>query len=60
MAPDLLCDLLGLLDVGGAAITRLEAGGDWALCFTPRHFLKFNAVIRGDCWLTLEGRDPCL
>lgn len=33
----------------------LEAGGAWSLAFGPYEGIKFNAVMRGDCWLSMDG-----
>ncbi|MEX0633790.1 cupin domain-containing protein [Serratia ureilytica] len=33
----------------------LKAGGDWAVHFPAPQGGKFNAVVRGGCWLAAEG-----
>lgn len=58
MSTDPLSGILGLLDIRSAAFVRLEAGGDWSLAFRPRPLVKFNAVLRGRCQLTLDGGTP--
>jgi AraC-like DNA-binding protein len=50
---------LALLGVTGQLSSRLTAGGDWSLAFEPPRYVKFNAVRRGSCHLTVEGSpDP--
>jgi AraC-like DNA-binding protein len=33
----------------------LDAGGEWAIRFPPHEGIKFNAVMRGACWVSVEG-----
>lgn len=56
---DPLSDVLALLDMQSAVTARLEAGGNWALRFPARPALKFNAVLKGACWIAVEGYPPC-
>ncbi len=56
---DPLAEVFSLLDMRGAASARLEAGGAWALRFPGKPALKFHAVLRGRCWITLPGEPPC-
>ena len=56
---DPLSEVFSLLDVQSVRATRLEAGGAWALRFPTRPFLKFVAVLRGQCWITIQGQPPC-
>lgn len=55
---DPLSDVFSLTDMRSARCTRLEAGGGWALSFPAKPTLKFVAVLRGQCWLTLPGETP--
>lgn len=55
---DPLSDVFSLTDMRSARCTRLEAGGGWALSFPAKAALKFVAVLRGRCWLTLPGEAP--
>jgi AraC-like DNA-binding protein len=55
---DPLSDVFALLDVRGARCTRLEAAGKWAFHFPAKPALKFVALLRGECWLTLPGTRP--
>ena len=38
----------------------LHAGGPWALRFDPFPHVKLGIVVRGQCWLALEGHEPVL
>ncbi|MDG4825432.1 AraC family transcriptional regulator [Asanoa sp. WMMD1127] len=56
---DPLEDVLTLIGVSGHLSSGMVAGGRWALRFTPLDGVKFNAVRRGRCLLTVEGlADP--
>jgi len=33
----------------------LDAGGEWAIRFPPHDGIKFNAVMRGACWVQVDG-----
>jgi AraC-like DNA-binding protein len=55
---DALSDVLSLLDVRNARCTRFEASGRWAFRFPAKPRLKFAAVLRGACWISLPGEDP--
>jgi AraC-like DNA-binding protein len=54
---DLLSDLLTSLRARCLLTASLEAGGDWSIRFSAYEpgTLKFNAVVRGQCWLQVEG-----
>lgn len=56
---DPLSEVFSLLDMQSAATSRLEAGGVWSLRFPAKPYLKFHAVLRGQCWITLAGQPPC-
>jgi AraC-like DNA-binding protein len=38
----------------------LHAAGSWAVRFDPFPHVKFGLVVRGKCWLSVEGHDPVL
>lgn len=57
-AGDPLSDVLAALGAQEARPTRLEAAGDWALCFPARARLKFVALLRGTCWIRVAGQTP--
>jgi Cupin len=50
---DPLSEVFALIEIRTARCTRLEAGGTWALRFPAKPELKFAAVLRGECWITL-------
>ncbi|MFF0308118.1 AraC family transcriptional regulator [Streptosporangium sp. NPDC004379] len=52
---DPLEDVLALVGTTSRLSVRLVAGGEWALSFEPPPAVKFNAVRRGHCLLTVEG-----
>ncbi|MEV5892514.1 AraC family transcriptional regulator [Nonomuraea fuscirosea] len=52
---DPLEDVLTLIGTTGRLSVRLVAGGRWALSFDPPAGVKFNAVRRGRCVLTVDG-----
>ncbi|WP_229072700.1 AraC family transcriptional regulator [Actinoplanes sp. DH11] len=52
---DPLDEVLALVGVTAGMSTSLVAGGDWAIAFEPPPAVKFNAVARGACLLTVAG-----
>jgi AraC-like DNA-binding protein len=52
---DPLEDVLSLVGTTSRLSVGLVAGGEWALDFDPPPAVKFNAVRRGSCLLTVEG-----
>jgi len=56
MKGDPLTDILTLASARCVEVGVLVAGGSWALRFPPPKKIKFVAVVKGDCWLSLEGR----
>ena len=54
---DPLSDILSLLKPQSSISAGLDAGGDWAIRFGGHEGIKFNAVMRGACWVWVEG-DP--
>lgn len=56
---DPLSDVLSLLRPRSAISAGLDAGGDWAIRFPPHEGVKFNTVLKGTCWISVEGEaDP--
>lgn len=52
---DPLTDVFTSMRVESVVYRRLEATAPWGLSFeTPSH-AKFGMVLRGNCWLTVEG-----
>ena len=54
---DPLSDVLSLLKPRSSISAGLDTGGDWAIRFPAPDGIKFNAVMRGACWVMVEG-DP--
>ncbi|GIF71603.1 AraC family transcriptional regulator [Asanoa siamensis] len=52
---DPLEDVLTLIGVNGHLSASMAAGGRWGLRFNPLDGVKFNALRRGRCLLTVEG-----
>lgn len=52
---DPLSDVLALLKPRSYVSAGLDAGGAWAIDFPPPDGIKFNAVISGACWLSVDG-----
>lgn len=52
---DPLSEVLSLLKPRSYLAPALDAGGAWALQFPAQEGIKFDAVIRGTCWLLVEG-----
>lgn len=52
---DPLSEVLTLLKPRSYLSAGLQAGGDWALKFPAPLGIKFNAVVKGSCWVSVEG-----
>lgn len=52
---DPLSDVLELLDAHSIVSTGLKAGGPWALQVPSFQGLKFNAVLKGEAYLLIDG-----
>jgi len=55
MEGDPLADVLTLASARCVRIGTLKAGGTWALKFPPPQKIKLTAVVRGRCWLSVDG-----
>ncbi len=53
---DPLEDVLALVGTTSRLSVRLVAGGEWALDFDPPPAVKFNAIRRGRCLLTVASQ----
>lgn len=51
---DPLSSVLSLLNPRSALTSRLEAGGQWCLRFPAYEGIKFNVVLKGECWLQID------
>lgn len=52
---DPLSDVLSLLRPRTAISAGLDAGGQWAIRFPAHEGIKFNTVVQGGCWVTVDG-----
>ena len=52
---DPLSDVLSLLRIRNYHSATLTLGGDWAFTFPKREGIKFTAVVKGSCWLLVDG-----
>lgn len=57
MMLDPFSDLLKLLSAQSVISGGLIAGGPWAVAIPSSDKLKFWGIVRGHCWLLLEGQD---
>jgi cupin len=55
MEGDPLADILTLASARCVRIGTLRAGGAWALRFPPPQKIKLTAVVKGGCWLAVDG-----
>src|SRR5664279_336514 len=54
---DPISDLLRLASVQTIVAGELFASGTWAIRFPPPPGLKFFALLKGCCWLLLDGQE---
>lgn len=55
MSTDPLSDTLALIEARCIVSGGFTAGGEWGLRFWPQARLKLVAVVRGSCWLAVDG-----
>lgn len=55
MRPDPFSDILRFTRAEAVATGGFTAGGPWAIRFPGRDKVKFFAVVKGSCWLVIEG-----
>jgi len=58
MAVDPFSDILKLTRAGSLVTGGFSAGGAWAIRFPRPKTIKFFAVVKGECWVALEGQAP--
>jgi AraC-like DNA-binding protein len=58
MAVDPFSDILKLVRAETLVTGGFTAGGHWALRFPVPKKIKFFAVVKGHCWVTLGGEPP--
>jgi AraC-like DNA-binding protein len=52
---DTLSDVLTMLKPRSDLAGGFTAGGDWSLQFPRQEGIRFQAVLSGECWLTVDG-----
>jgi len=57
MTGDPFSDILKFTSAQTMVTGGFTAGGAWALRFPAPEKIKFFAVVKGDCWMRLEGED---
>lgn len=55
MTVDPFSDVLSLTNAEAVVTGGFTAGGPWAIRFPGRDKIKFFAVVKGSCWVSLEG-----
>jgi len=55
MAADPFSDILKLTRARSVVTGGFKAGGDWAIRFPAPDKIKFFAVVKGGCWVQIEG-----
>ncbi|MCB5200491.1 AraC family transcriptional regulator [Loktanella sp. TSTF-M6] len=55
---DPLSQVISHLKPHNCVAAGLDAGGAWSIRFQSHAGLKCNAILKGRCWLTVEGCDP--
>ena len=57
MEADPFSDILQLTNAQSVVSGGFRAGGAWAIRFPEMDKIKFSALVRGTCWLSVEGRE---
>ncbi|MGM7678876.1 AraC family transcriptional regulator [Microbacterium sp. A94] len=57
---DPMADAIGLLRPRTVVGPNLRAAGDWALRFDTFLHVRIGGLVRGTCWLILDGHEPVL
>lgn len=57
---DPVADAIGLLKPRTVVGPNLRAVGEWALRFDTFLHVRIGGLVRGTCWLVLEGHEPVL
>lgn len=52
---DPLSDIIALIRPHDCVAAGLDAGGNWSIRYGAHAGLKCNAVLKGSCWLSVEG-----
>lgn len=57
-AVDLLSDVIRVTRTGRPSTNRMRVGSRWSYWFAPYDGAGFHVVLRGSCWLHMDGREP--
>ncbi len=57
MSSDPFSDILKFTQAESLVTGGFTAGGRWAIRFPPPDKIKFFAVVKGDCWVRIDGED---
>jgi AraC-like DNA-binding protein len=52
---DLFSDILSLANAQSVITGAFRAGGPWSIRFPAPDLIKFFGIVRGECWLRLDG-----
>jgi AraC-like DNA-binding protein len=54
--PDILSDVLDVLQPRDCVAAGLDAGGNWSIRYGPHAGMKCIGIVKGSCWLVLDGQ----
>ncbi|WP_210235072.1 cupin domain-containing protein, partial [Mesorhizobium sp. M2D.F.Ca.ET.233.01.1.1] len=57
MSGDPFSDILKFTNAESLATGGFSAGGAWAIRFPAPDKIKFFAVVKGTCWVSIDGND---
>jgi uncharacterized cupin superfamily protein len=57
MADDPFSDILKLTNAETVVSGGFTAGGEWAIRFPEMEKIKFSAIVKGNCWLCIDGQE---
>jgi len=57
MSNDPFSDILKFANAETVVSGGFTAGGRWAIRFPEMEKVKFSAIVRGDCWLSIKGEE---
>src|SRR3984957_18717191 len=55
MSADPFSDILKLTNAETIVTGSFTAGGSWAIRFAPYDKIQFGALLKGRCWLRVDG-----
>jgi len=56
VSKDPFADVLRMTEAQSVLSGGIAAGGTWALHFPPPRQIVFSAIVKGGCWLRLDGQ----